>query len=194
MWAASSARIAGPQLSDPMPIHLAITRRAKPGFEAEFQEALREFFRDSFGHVGVLGATMIVPPPGSTSGEFGILRSFANENERDAFYASPAFKAWEERCQPLTEGSGSRRELHGLEAWFHNPSLPHPPRWKMAAATLLGVYPTSLLLGIFVAPRLEGTPHAMKSLVIGVLMVTCLTWLVMPAVTKLLHRWLNPDA
>ena len=70
-----------------MPIHVAITRRIKPGCEAEFQQALREFFQASFAHGGVLGATMIVPPLGSDSREFGILRTFANEKERDDFYA-----------------------------------------------------------------------------------------------------------
>ena len=77
-----------------MPIHIAITRRVRPGCEAEFQQALREFFQTSFAHGCVLGATMIVPPPGSDSREFGILRTFADEKERDAFYASPIFKAW----------------------------------------------------------------------------------------------------
>src|SRR5436190_19791272 len=75
-----------------MPIHIAITRRVRPGYEAEFQAALREFFQTSFAHGGVLGATVIVPPPGSDSREFGILRTFANENERDDFYVSPSFK------------------------------------------------------------------------------------------------------
>ena len=67
------------QLAVFMSIHIAITRRVRPGCEAEFQRALREFFQASFAHGGVLGATMIVPPPGSDSREFGILRSFANE-------------------------------------------------------------------------------------------------------------------
>src|SRR6185295_9467600 len=124
----------------PMPIHIAITRRARPGCEAEFQAALREFFQTSFAHGGVLGATMIVPPPGSDSREFGILRTFADGKERDAFYSSSIFKAWEKKCEPLTEsGSWTYRELHGLEAWFRSPHNP-PPRWKMAVATLLGVY------------------------------------------------------
>src|SRR3989441_1730452 len=125
-----------------MPIHIAITRRVRPGCEAEFQAALREFFQTSFTHDGVLGATMIVPPPGSDSREFGILRTFADEKERDDFYASPIFEAWEQRCKPLTDGGWSYRQLHGLEAWFRSPGGP-PPRWKMATVTLLGVYPIS---------------------------------------------------
>ena len=82
------------------PIHIAITRRIKPGCEAEFQQALRDFFKTSFSHIGVHGASMLVPPPGSTSSEFGILRTFANEQERNAFYASPLFQAWKERWLP----------------------------------------------------------------------------------------------
>jgi antibiotic biosynthesis monooxygenase (ABM) superfamily enzyme len=50
-----------------MPIHIAITRRVRPGCEPAFQQALREFFQTSFAHGGVLGATMIVPPPSSRS-------------------------------------------------------------------------------------------------------------------------------
>ena len=76
-----------------MPLHVAITRRVRPACEAEFQQALREFFRVSFAHDGVLGPTMIVPPPGSDSREFGILRTFADEKEREAFCASPIFNA-----------------------------------------------------------------------------------------------------
>ena len=87
-----------------MPIHVAITRRVRAGSEAEFQQALQEFFQRSFAHGGVLGASMLIPPPGSDSREFGILRTFADEKERDAFYASPMFKAWEERARTLTEG------------------------------------------------------------------------------------------
>lgn len=178
-----------------MSIHVAITRRVKSGHEAEFQEALRDFFQDSFSHGGVLGATMIVPPPGSDSREFGILRTFANEQERDDFYASGIFKAWEARCGPLTESnSWSQRPLDGLEAWFRQPDLPRPPRWKMAVATLAGVYPTSLLLGTFVGPWLNGLPRAASSFVIAVCMVICLTWAVMPWVTRMLHRWLHPQA
>src|SRR5712672_3981874 len=74
------------------PIHVAITRHIKPGREAEFQKALTEFFKTSFAHTGVQGAAMLVPPPGSHSNEYGIIRTFASEEERKSFYASPAFR------------------------------------------------------------------------------------------------------
>ena len=176
-----------------MPIHIAITRRVRPGCEAEFQQALRKFFQTSFGHGGVLGASMLTPPPGSDSREFGILRTFADEKERDAFYESPMFKAWDERARTLTEGEPEYRELHGLEAWFrssHNP----PPRWKMALVTLLGVYPISLLIGVMLSPYLRTLPLPLNLFVVSALIVTCLTWLVMPLLTRCFKPWLNPPS
>jgi antibiotic biosynthesis monooxygenase (ABM) superfamily enzyme len=174
-----------------MPIHVAITRRVRAGCEVKFQEALREFFQTSFAHDGVLGATMLLPPPGSASREFGILRTFASGVERDRFYSSPAFKAWEERCRDLTEGGWSHRELHGLEAWFRSPAGP-PPRWKMAVVTLIGVYPISLLIGITLSPQLRKLPLALNLLIVSILIVSCLTWAVMPRLTKTFQKWLHP--
>lgn len=175
-----------------MPHHIAITRRVRPGCEEKFQQAVREFFQASFAHGGVLGATMIVPPPGSDSREFGILRTFTNEQERDAFYASPLFLAWEEQCRPLTDGGWTYRPLDGLEAWFRSPGA-LPPRWKMAAVTWLGVYPISLTIGLFLAPHLRTLPLPVNLLIVSGIIVTCLTWVVMPRMTRWFRFWLNPE-
>jgi len=174
-----------------MPIHVAITRRVRAGCETEFQQALREFFQSSYDHPGVWGAQLLTPPPGLDSREFGILRTFADEKERDAFYSSPMFQAWEARARTLTEGEPEYRQLHGLEAWFRSPSAAPPPRWKMAVATLIGVYPTSLLLNVAVVPFIHAFPVAIRSLIVAASMVALLTWVVMPNVTKLLHPWLH---
>ncbi|MCC6235703.1 MAG: antibiotic biosynthesis monooxygenase [Verrucomicrobiales bacterium] len=175
-----------------MPVHVAITRRVRPGCEAEFQSALRDFFQASFDHGGVLGATLIVPPPGSGSREFGILRSFADTRERDDFYASPLFQSWEARCAPLTETqSWSLRPLHGLEAWFRSPHHP-PPRWKMATATFLGVFPVAMILNIAFAPWIQDWPFVLRHAVFNAAVVVVLSWAVMPLVTRLLHSWLQP--
>jgi antibiotic biosynthesis monooxygenase (ABM) superfamily enzyme len=174
-----------------MPIHVAITRRVKPGCEAEFQNALREFLQRSFAHGGVLGATMIVPPPGSDSREFGILRTFANEKDRDDFYASAIFKEWERRCGPLTETNArTRRPLHGLEAWFRGPRKP-PPRWKMAVATFLGVFPVAIALNLAIGPLMSSWHLLARGAVFNICVVALLTWVVMPLVTRVLDDWLH---
>jgi antibiotic biosynthesis monooxygenase (ABM) superfamily enzyme len=174
-----------------MPIHIAITRRVRPDCETEFQQALREFFQASFAHGGVLGATMIVPLPGSDSREFGILRTFANEQERDDFYASPIFKAWEAKCEPLTEtNSWTHRPLHGLEAWFRSPHIP-PPKWKMAVATFCGVFPLAMLLNVALGPLMGDWHIVLRNAVFNACVVILLTWVVMPFITRVLHHWLH---
>ena len=178
----------------PIPIHVAITRRVRIGSESEFQTALREFFQTSFALGGVLGATMIVPATGSDSREFGIIRSFSSEKERDDFYASPIFKAWEQKVLPLTEpGSWTHRPLHGLEAWFRSPNPP-PPRWKMAVATFLGVFPVAMLVNLSLGLVIRSWPFIIGNALFNACVVTLLTWVVMPVVTRVLHAWLFPKA
>ena len=176
-----------------MPIHIAITRRVKPGCEAEFQQALREFFQNSFAHGGVVGASMLTPPPGSNSREYGILRSFTSKTERDAFYESPMFKAWDERARTLTEGEPVYRPLHGLEAWFRSPHNP-PPRWKMAVTTFIGVFPLAMILNLTIGPVIHGWPFVLRNAVFNACVVALLSWVVMPVVTRLLHVWLQPPS
>ena len=173
-----------------MPIHIAITRRVRPGCEAQFQQALREFLQTSFGHGGVQGASMLTPLPGSDALEFGILRTFANEAERDAFYESPMFKAWDERARTLTEGEPVHRQLHGLEAWFRSPHNP-PPRWKMAVATFLGVFPVAMVLNLTLGPVIRSWHFIISNAVFNACVVAFLTWVVMPLVTRILRNWLN---
>jgi len=174
-----------------MPIHVAITRRVRPGREAEFQQALREFFQASFSHGGVHGANMLTPPPGSDSREIGILRTFADEKERDAFYKSELFETWDKRARTLTEGEPEYRQLHGLEAWFRSTNNP-PPRSKMAVATFVGVFPTAAILNLTLGAAIRSWPFILISVVFNATMVALLTWVVMPLVTRLLQNWLHP--
>ena len=176
-----------------MSIHVAITRRVRLGSEAEFEERLRRFAQRSLNVRGTRGVQLLHPTPGDTAPEYGILRTFANAEDRDAFYASEDYLNWEKEIAHLTDGAPEFRDLHGLEAWFRQPDAPRPPRWKMALATWLGVYPTSLVLGLVLAPQLHVLPRAISALIISGCMVICLTWLVMPFVTKMLHAWLHPQ-
>src|SRR5260221_319365 len=175
------------------PIHVAITRRIKSGCEAEFQDALREFFKASFNQAGVHGAGMLVPAPGSTGSEFGILRTFANEHERDAFYRSELFQDWKQRVAPLTEGEAEYRQLHGLEAWFRAPGLPNPPRWKMALLTFLGVWPISMAVPAALHPIIGlRVPPVIFAGAVAAGIVLVLTWGAMRLLVKLTRPWLQP--
>jgi quinol monooxygenase YgiN len=78
-------------------VHYAITRQVRAGKEAEFEQALREFARESLRAPGVTGVHLIRPVPGTAGCEYGILRSFTNSAAAEVFYASELFQGWEGR-------------------------------------------------------------------------------------------------
>ena len=67
-----------------------------------------------------------------------------------------------------------------------------PPRYKLALLTWAAAYPViTVILGLL-GPELATWPLGLRTLVVSVLMVATLTWLVMPALTRLLRPWLRP--
>ncbi len=172
-------------------IHVAITRTVKPGCEEAFEQAIRKFFSDSLQETPTLGAQLIRPLPGSEGRTYGILRSFASEEDREAFYESASFALWQEAVEPLVEGDYVRRDLHGLEAFFAAPGqVRHPPRWKMAFVTWLGVWPTVYLVSYLLRDLLAGWHRVFAVGLDTFLVVLALTWAVMPALTRAFRPWL----
>src|SRR5262245_15664013 len=130
-------------MSQNEPITVCITRTVKPGREAEFERALHDFVQRSLSLPGQHGVHIMRPAPGSNSRDYGIIRKFANREAIAAFRTSPEYLAWNALAVELTEGSGRTEELSGLESWFTLPDkiLRPLPKWKMAIATFLGVFP-----------------------------------------------------
>ena len=152
----------------------------------------RNFIETSFSHSGVMGANMLVPLPGSNSSEFGILRTFKSEQERDDFYNSPLFKAWREKVKALTEGEPVYRQLHGLEAWFNNPNEPEPPQWKMALLTFIAVWPVSMAVPAALNPLIgQSVPNVIFAGAVAAGIVLVLTWIAMPLLVKATQNWLQ---
>ena len=174
-------------------VHVAITRIAKPGCEKDFEKALIKFFSHTADFPGSLGAQLIRPMPGSEDRKYGIMRSFVDKKQQEAFYQSDAFAEWVETVQPLVEDDYERKPLHGLEAFFNDPSLAiHPPKWKMAIVTWLGVWPTVFVVSQLIGPLIKPIPAIAATGLVTLVVVILLTWAVMPGLIKLLHPWLKP--
>lgn len=172
-------------------IHVAITRRVRGVHVAAFEQALADFARRSLAEPGTRGVHLLYPPPGSN--EYGILRSFASVEARDAFYRTPLYREWLAAIEPLVEGDPARRELHGLEAFFRDGGDPAPP-WKMFLVTWVGVWPVSMivpaLLVPFLAPRLPGVLVAGA---VAAVITAVLTWGAMPVLVRLADPFLSPQ-
>lgn len=171
-------------------VHVAVTRQVKPGREAEFEQALREFAFESLREPGTTGVHLIEPVPGVKGCEYGILRSFESEEASRRFYDSEVFQQWQQRASDLAVGDSIVRRLHGLEAFFRD-SKHAPPRWKMALVTWLGVYPSVLLWSSTLPPLLRGLPQLLIVAIVNVFVVVTLTWAVMPLLSKFFAGWLH---
>jgi antibiotic biosynthesis monooxygenase (ABM) superfamily enzyme len=84
--------------------------------------------------------------------------------------------------------------VEGWEGWFVEPGYapPAPPqKWKMAAITLVALYPIVYGLVRGLRPITEDWPLAAGLLLTIGLSVPLMTWIVMPALTKRLGPWLR---
>jgi uncharacterized protein len=177
------------------PIHIAITVRVRKPYVAEFERVLKDFARRSLAQPGARGVQCLYPPPNSASTEYGILRSFANAADRDAFYGSACFKDWLARIAPMVDGESTRRQLHGLEAWFRDPMEPMPPRWKMAWLTWIAAWPVSMAVSAIVVLALgRNVPLVLHGALVAAGLVIVLTWVAMPFLVKIAHPWLHPKS
>lgn len=176
-------------------VTVCITRSVRPGCEADFERALHDFVRRSLPLPGQLGVHVMRPAAGSDSRDYGIVRKFRDRAALDAFRTSPEYLEWNQLAVELTEGTGRVEELTGLESWFTLPgaNLRPLPKWKMALVTLIGVFPTSLLLGATVGRWTVDWPMFVRALVVAACMVALLTWVVMPLLTRQLHSWLHKE-
>jgi uncharacterized protein len=172
-------------------IHVAITRKVKPGQEQAYEEAVRDFFRESLLEEGTAGVHLMRPVDLKSSNTFGILRSFENEEAREAFYRSERFLRWQQIVAPMTEMEEEKKVTASLETFFQNSGETSPNRWKMAFVTWLGVnacVPFFSWSTSFLAPHL---PFWVNLLLVNALVVIALTWPVLPVLGSLFKPWLK---
>lgn len=170
-------------------VHAAVIRKVRKGSEAEFELRIGRFFGTAMEHPGVSGAYLVRPIVGTDSREYGILRSFRSKEDMQRFYESDLYRRWNETIAPLVEGEAQLKELHGLEAFFRGASV--PPRWKMAALTWVGVTPAVYVFSRLVPSVFGALPGLATLLLVNALVVTSLTWVLMPLLTRVLRPWLH---
>jgi antibiotic biosynthesis monooxygenase (ABM) superfamily enzyme len=54
------------------------------------------------------------------------------------------------------------------------------------------VYPLVLAFQAVAVPRMTGLPLPLRALMFPLVLLTLMTFVVMPTVTRVLHRWLGP--
>ena len=176
------------------PVTVLYSRRVKPGREADFEAWARGIVAAARQFPGHLGAS-VLDAPGSR--EYHILFTFADRRSLRAWLDSDERRRWLVRVGELLEADRGLQQLTGLETWFklpgsNVPTMKPPPRWKTWLVSLVAVYPLVLAFQVLVVPRMARLPLPLRALVFPLVLLTLMTFVVMPMVTRALRRWLGP--
>jgi len=178
------------EVSGSEPLTVVATWKVKPGKEAAFEELQRAFTRESANFPGYLGVSVMRNP--TPSGEYAVIYKFDSQEHLDAWQKSSVRQELLRKAEPLRADEVRYQTGSGLEFWFTSPtSSVHPPRWKMAIITALGVWPVSMLVPSVLKPFLASVPQLLQALLIAVGIVIVLTWVVMPVLVKIFRAWLE---
>jgi uncharacterized protein len=176
------------------PVTATVTRRVKPGHEAAYEEFLAGISDAAKAFPGYLGEE-VFRPAGGAGGEYRIVYRFDSPVHLRGWLNSGERAAWLHRAEPHVAGPMRTQFLTGLESWFTLPALPGAPppsAYKMAVLTWVTIFPLITLVVVVSAPLIGHLPLVPRLAVTTLVTVSLMTWVVMPRVTRLLHRWLYP--
>jgi antibiotic biosynthesis monooxygenase (ABM) superfamily enzyme len=166
-------------------------RRVRPGREAEYENLARQMVETSKAFPGHLAATVLHE---QGSPDYTVLYSFADRQALQAWLDSPERRRLLRQADDLAEQHVRLPPLTGLEAWFtlpHRATIKPPPRWKMWLVSLLAIYPLVVIFRATVVPTIKNWPLLVRSAVLPLTLLTLMTFVVMPVVTRAVQPWLS---
>lgn len=182
-----------PKSEDP-PVTAVASRRVKPGREGEFEEWVSGILGAAGAFPGYLGCE-VLRPNDPQDDEYRMVFHFDHGSSLKRWESSAERREWLEKARPLLREKEKVQVLTGLETWFTlpgRPGEPSPPRYKMVAVTWLAVFPLATVVFMILQPLLGGAPAVFRTLVFTLIMVTTMTYVVMPRMTRLFSFWLYP--
>ncbi len=181
-----------------------ITHEVRPDRQDDFEDWLAGITDEVGRFPGREGVT-VLRPGGESSTEYVVVVRFACYEDLRRWEESPERAEWLTRLEPLLVATSTYRTETGLETWFQLPgqrAVVPPPKWKMALLIILAIYPLLLIVLPLMGTILEipylGVPitidseFVVRTLVTAVILVTLMTWVAMPFLTKLFRGWLYP--
>jgi len=183
-------------VSDHQPVTVSIARTVLPGYGRQataWAQAGQELAREWPGY---LGSGWVRTGPDSN--EWHMLYRFADAESLHRWEESGERRWWIESAAELMEITRVERRT-GIEGWFAQPgdlnvTVPQtvvPPRWKQAVTIFLPFFPLSLLANFLLRPLTVGWPLVFQVLLVTCLLTPLMTYIFLPATTRLLKPWLQ---
>jgi antibiotic biosynthesis monooxygenase (ABM) superfamily enzyme len=138
--------------------------------------------------------TDLYPPAQGVSDEWVTVIHFEDDESLRQWLDSSERARWVQKLRNSVGDFELKSLTGGFSQWFTGitrKTKQAPSGWKMVLTVLLGLYPTCMLLSIFVGPYTSKFGLAASMLIGNALSVSCLQWIVMPALTRALAPWLE---
>jgi len=177
------------------PVTVVISRRVKPGYEAEFEACLAGVTAACGQFPGYLGSS-IFRPVSADDPEYRVVFKFDRLSNLRRWENSEERQIWFTQAAALTERPPDIQVLTGLETWFTLPgkaTIMPPLRYKMALVTWVAVFPLITVISIVLQKQLSLLPTILRVMVVTAIAVPIMTYLLMPKMTLLFAKWLYPS-
>jgi uncharacterized protein len=187
-----------PTPSDAGPVTVVVTRRVKPGREADYEDWLQRLQTQARGLPGYLGVTTQRPGPTGPREYVSVLH-FESLGHLRAFEGSELRSRALAQVADLVEADAAWKEMTGLEFWFTPPPgtvVPQPSRPRMALLMIGVVFSLVLIIGSIVNAAFDllpiAAPYPLRLLVTIAIEVWLMTYWLMPQLTRRLATWIYP--
>ncbi|WP_051644598.1 antibiotic biosynthesis monooxygenase [Labrenzia sp. DG1229] len=178
-----------------VPVTVVVSQMVKPGFQKAYQQWQIEIDAAAKKFPGFLGTELIKPLPGVQE-EWVVIFRFDSSKHLDDWFASDIHKQMLKRAEAYFDNVHVRRVGRGFEDWFANAAgggSTGPSQFKMAMVVLLTLYPTVMLITLYISPYISGLGLPLSMFVSNILSVLLLTWAIMPLATRALDFWLDNE-
>ncbi|NRB54256.1 MAG: hypothetical protein HRU41_41800 [Saprospiraceae bacterium] len=171
---------------------IAISHFVKQGCEEAFEAALKRLIQQAKTFAGYEGV-QIIKDGGNAESQYLLLVSFDKEANYKRWEGSDIRQTWSAKLSEYVIKESQIRYQEGLEFWFsleNSPPVQPPVKWKMALSTWLVIYPLILILSTLAGSYLSFIPSFLRMLIVSMLLVTSMTYFLMPSITKIFAFWI----
>lgn len=175
-------------------VTVVISRRVKPGCEAEFEKLSTAMSMAATQFPGHLGSNMFRPATADDP-EYRIVFKFRSQEDLTRWQKSPERLAYLDDFESLLVAPAKTEVLSGMVTWFtlptQNPVKP-PPKHKMTVVSWLALYPTVSIIFILFGSQLETVPLLLRTMIITGVLMPLMSYVLMPNFTRWFAFWLYP--
>ena len=180
------------EIDSDTPVTIIVKRRPKPDRVKEFEEVMSGTTKDAMKFKGHLGANIIRPI--KAGDYYRIVFKFDSMKNYLVWEGSEIRQQWMDRHIGLELGEQEVEILSGLETWFTMPgeeALVPPPKYKMMIIVWMSIFSLSLLIYYCLTPFISKLHYIVQMAITTLTLVSLMTYIVMPLMAKLFHRWLH---